>query len=132
MARSIPICESNNSPKYSHISKGTTNSIFFYPSIDMEVYGLINQIKSNKAKRSIDVESKFIKLANPVIAYFLSEIFNLCLTTEIYPDAMKVTEIIPIFKKEDRESTTNYRPISLLSQFNKIFEKMLHTRIYFL
>jgi len=80
MARSIPICESNNSPKYSHISKGTTNSIFFHPSSDMEVHSLINQIKSNQAKRSNDVESKFIKLANPVISYiFLSELFILCL-----------------------------------------------------
>ena len=56
--------------------------------------------------------------------------FNLSLTTGIYPDAMKVAEVIPIFKKGDRDKATNYRPISLLSQFNKIFEKMLHSRIY--
>jgi len=41
------------------------------------MYSLINRIKSNKAIRSNDFESKFIKLANPVIAYFMSEIFNL-------------------------------------------------------
>jgi len=43
---------------------------------------------------------------------------------------MKLAEVIPIFKKGDHEKTTNYRPISLLSQFNKIFEKLLYVRIY--
>ena len=43
---------------------------------------------------------------------------------------MKVAEVIPIFKKGQKGKTTNYRPISLLSQFNKIFEKLLHSRTY--
>ena len=60
----------------------------------------------------------------------MSEIFNLCLTTGTYPNAITEAEVIPIFKKGDRDKTSNYRPISLLSQFNKIFEKMLHSRIY--
>jgi len=43
---------------------------------------------------------------------------------------MKLAEVIPIFKKDNRDKTTNYRPISLLSQFNKIFEKLFYVRIY--
>ena len=80
------------------------------------------KIKSHPAKRANDIESRFIKLANPIIADFLSEIFNQCVSTRSYPDAMKVVKVIPIFKK-DREKTTNYKPKSLPSQFNKIFEK---------
>ena len=56
--------------------------------------------------------------------------FNLCLRTGTHPDLMKVAEVIPIFKKGQKDTLTNYRPISLLSQFNKIFEKLLHSRIY--
>ena len=41
-----------------------------------------------------------------------------------------MAEVIPIFKKGDHDKTSNYRPISLLSQFNKIFEKLLYSRIY--
>ena len=131
MASSIQTCRSHVSSKiFSEEPLRASNSIFLAPSTEMEVYGLINQIKSHKARRANDIESKFIKLANPVIANFLSEMFNLSLTTGIYPDAMKVAEVIPIFKKGDREKATYYRPISLLSQFNKIFEKMLHSRIY--
>ena len=131
MASSIQTCRSHVSSKiFSEEPLRASNAIFLAPSTEMEVYGLINQIKSHKARRTNDIESRFIKLANPVIANFLSEMFNLSLTTGIYPDAMKVAEVIPIFKKGDRDKSTNYRPISLLSQFNKIFEKMLHSRIY--
>ena len=131
MASSIQTCRSHVSSKiFSEEPLRASNSIFLAPSTEMEVYGLINQIKSHKARRANDIESKFIKLANPVIANFLSKMFNLSLTTGIYPDAMKVAEVIPIFKKGDRDKTTNCRPISLLSQFNKIFENMLHSRIY--
>ena len=94
------------------------------------MYQLLNEIKKHKAKRANDIKSRFIKLANPIIAHSLSEIFNQCVSTGIYPDSIKLTQVIPIFEKGDREKTTNYRPISLLSQCNKIFEKMLHTRIY--
>ena len=48
----------------------------------------------------------------------------------MYPDSLKVAELISIFKKGEQNKTKNYRPISLLSQFNKIFEKLLYSRIY--
>ena len=100
MASSIQTCRSHVSSKiFSEEPLRASNSIFLAPSTETEVCGLINQIKSHKARRANDIESKFIKLANPVIANFLSEMFNLSLTTGIYPDAMKVTEVIPILKK---------------------------------
>ena len=64
--------------------------MFFSSSIEIEVYGLINQRKSHKAKRANDIETRFINLANPVIAHVLSEIFNQCVSTDINHDAMKV------------------------------------------
>ena len=60
----------------------------------------------------------------------LSNLFNVCISTGVYPDSLKVAEVIPVFKKGNPNQTTNYRPISLLSQFNKIFESLLHSRIY--
>ena len=72
----------------------------------------------------------FIKYANPVISKFLSDMLNVCLTKGAYPDLLKIAEVVPLFKKGVRNKITNYRPMSLLSQFNKVFEKLLYTRIY--
>ena len=110
--------------------KKITNSIFLLPSCQQEVFNIIKELKNRKARKALDIEIKFIKLANPIISFFLSELFNLCLSTGTYPDLMKVAEVIPIFKKGQKDKMTNYRPITLLSQFNEIFEKLLHSRLY--
>ena len=130
MATLLPTVGSNNSKNIVFSKNKASNSIFLSPCSPQEVYHLINQLKEKKAKRASDIETKFIKYANPVLSYFVSDIFNHRLTEGVYPDSLKVAEVIPIFKKADRDKTTNYRPILLLSQFNKVFEKLLYTRIY--
>ena len=88
------------------------------------------KIENKKATRTSDIKTKFIKYANLVISKFVSDLLNSCLKGGVYPDSLKVAEVFLIFKKGEHEKTTNYRPISLLSQFNKIFEKLLYSRIY--
>ena len=110
--------------------KKISNSVLLSPCTPQEVFNLITKLKDRKACRTIYIETRFIKLANPVISTFLSNLFNVCSNTGVYQDSLKIAEVIPIFKKGCSTQTTNYRPISLLCQFNKIFEKLLHTRIY--
>ena len=129
MATLLPTVGSNNSKNIVFSKNKASNSIFLSPCSHQEVCHLINQLKEKKAKRASDIETKFIKYANRVVSYFVSDIFNRCLTEGVYPGLLKVAEVIPIFKKGDRDKTTNYRPISLLSQLNKVFEKLLYTRI---
>jgi hypothetical protein len=52
------------------------------------------------------------------------------LSTGIFPDRLKYSEVKPIYKKGDRSSTSNYRPISLVPGFSKIFEKILYKRLF--
>jgi hypothetical protein len=52
------------------------------------------------------------------------------LSTGIFPDRLKYSEVKPIYKKGDKSSTSNYRPILLLPAFSKIFEKILYKRLY--
>ena len=57
------------------------------------------------------------------------KLFNLAISTGVYPDNLKIAKVIPIFKKGNSTSVNNYRPISILSPINKIFEKILYSRL---
>ena len=52
------------------------------------------------------------------------------ITTGIFPDAFKVSKVMPIFKKRDCSLMSNYRPISLLPTISKIFERVIHDQMF--
>ena len=59
----------------------------------------------------------------------LDHIFNLSFSSGIFPSEMKTAKVIPVFKSGNRSDFSNYRPISLLSQFSKILEKLFNLRL---
>ena len=59
----------------------------------------------------------------------LSSIFNDCLKESKFPNLMKIAEITPVFKKLNNTSKDNYRSISTLSNFTKLFESILFTQL---
>ena len=54
----------------------------------------------------------------------------LCFKTGVFPELCKMAKVISIYKKENPLLCENYRPISLLSIFSKIFEKLVYERMY--
>ena len=64
-----------------------------------------------------------MKISAPCILSPLTFIFNKILSTGIFPDRLKFSEVKPLFKKGDKSEFSNYRPISLLTSFSKIIEK---------
>ena len=56
-------------------------------------------------------------------------ILNKCLEDGIFPDSLKYADVTPVFKKGDNTAKENYRPISTLSNFSKVFERLLHNQI---
>ena len=105
------------------------NSLLFSPSTPDELITIISSLKGKKAIRKYDYETKFIKLAKISIPEFLSKLFNLCLTRGVFPEALKIAEAVPTYKKRNVCKPTNHRPISLLSQFSEIFKKLLFNRV---
>ena len=57
-------------------------------------------------------------------------IFENILVTSLYPDSWKLANVTPIFKKGDKQSTNNYRPISLLPICGNIFENIVFNNLY--
>ena len=60
----------------------------------------------------------------------LKIIFENILLTSLYPEKRKLANVIPIYKKGDKQSTKNYRPISLLPICGKIFERIIFNNLY--
>ena len=54
---------------------------------------------------------------------------QISMSTGVYPKKLKMAKIIPIFKADDNTDANNYRPISLLSNFNRVFEKLIFNRM---
>ena len=76
------------------------------------------------AKKSFGLYSvplRILRLASHIISYPLSFIIKKSVETAIYPSKLKHAKVIAIFKNDDENIPSNYRPISLLSVFNRIF-----------
>ena len=105
------------------------NSLFLSPISDNEIQNEILKLKIGKSAGLDEIPNKLVKSTSQFITPFLTHIFNLVLSKGKYPDLLKVAKVIPIYKKGDSTLPENYRPISLLSCFNKLLEKMIEKRI---
>ena len=52
------------------------------------------------------------------------------LYTGIFPNALKMSKTIPLFKKGDASNMSNYMPISLLPTISKVFERVIYSQLY--
>ena len=96
-----------------------------------EIVDTINRNISNKAVGPNSIPNMIIHMIKFIIAEPLAEILNRSFETGIYIDKLKISRIVPIFKEKGNNLLAeNFRPISLLSNINKNFEKIMHKRLY--
>ena len=106
------------------------NSIYLNPIIHNEIDDIISSLQNGKSTRPFSIPVKLLKVLKPYISQPLANIFNQSIILGIFPDKLKYAKIIPIHKKGSPTDASNYRPISLLSIFIKIFKKLMHKRLY--
>ena len=72
------------------------------------------------------IPPKLIKIGAGIIAEPLTQAINFCLRQGIFPDNAKITSAVPVDKgKPDKYDVLNYRPVSILKAFSKIYEKVI-------
>ena len=107
--------------------KNRVESTMYLTDIESsEIDDIIKNLNSNK---SSDMSPKILKLFRHKLSPIFSNLFNNCMYAGVFPDQLKIARVIPLFKAGDRNDVSNYRPISLLPVFSKIFEKLIHKRV---
>ena len=85
---------------------------------------------NGKAVGPYSIPIFLLKILSEHIAAPLCDIINDSFSNGIFPDMMKLEKVIPLYKKNSAEDPSNYRPVSLLSVFSKITEKLMHAWLY--
>ena len=109
--------------------KKIESSIYLTPTGEDEIEKEIDKLHKRKAPGYDSIPNKIVKLFKHHLLKPLAHIFNLSLSTGTVPSALKIAKVIPIYKKKEHFIPDNYRPISLLSVFNKILEKIMYRRL---
>ena len=94
-----------------------------------EILEATNLLTNKKTPDHTGVSTHFLKQTVPSFINPLFHIFKLSFNTGVVPAQLKIAKVIPIFKAGDKSSMDNYRPISLLSSFSKILEKLVALRL---
>lgn len=94
-----------------------------------EVLHLFNLQKEETAAGFDKISVKLIKIILPLIIDPLITIYNKSLKEGIFPTQFKVAIVKPIFKKGNRQYLGNYRPISIITIFAKVLEKIVKNRL---
>ena len=95
-----------------------------------EVLDQLSILDSSKSYGPDQVPPKLLKEGRQEIYKSLCRLFNISLESSKVPNLWKKSNVVPIFKKGDASTVSNYRPISLLSVVNKIMERIISKHIY--
>ena len=123
--------ENNSSQSVTrYLTNRVSSSIFLEPVDERELISIINLLPLKKSVGHDNIPVIFIKLVDRIIAPFLVKVINASFDLGMFPNILKIAKVIPIYKSGDKQLINNYRPISLLSPFSKIYEKLLFNRFY--
>ena len=95
-----------------------------------EIEKIIKSLKSKNSHGYDGIPMKILKVSTPFITSPLTYTCNKSVSSGIFPSWLKFSEIKPLHKKGDRTDITNFRPVSLLTSYSKILEKVIYIRFY--
>ena len=119
-------CNFNKSVNPLSYVSGTADSIFIPYITEHEIINTITALKNSSSGWDL-IPTSIAKQAHQFYIKPLTHLINSSIELGIFPDELKLAKVVPIYKSGDHQSITNYRPISVLSFFSKVFEKIMYT-----
>ena len=103
--------------------------MFFRPATPDQVRGLCRELDPSKGPGFDGVAPAMVRFISDPISVPLSRLINACIQAGYFPDFWKIARVVPIFKADDPTCFGNYRPVSVLPVFSKIFERIIQERL---
>ena len=100
-------------------------SFSFQPTTVEHVADKLHQLNSKTATGFDHIPAKLLKVSADITAPSLTAQINNNIATSCFPTELKTSQVIPVYKTKDPLDKANYRPISVLPAFSKIFERIL-------
>ena len=106
------------------------SSMYMVPTSIQEIERLIDKLPNKTSKGNDNISNMLLKTLKSSISKPMEIIFNKSISEGVFPDDMKLADVIPLYKSKEKFLVTNYRPISLLVTISKILEKIIYHRTY--
>ena len=121
----------NSSKNYKeYIGNSVVNSFLPNPVLEDEIKNIITKLNKSKAAGPNSIPTNILKMNASILSRPISLLINISFTNGEFPSDIETADVCPIHKKGDKDMCGNYRPISLLSNMSKIYERCMHTRLY--
>jgi len=95
-----------------------------------EINKIIESLRTENSYGYYEIPIKILKLSAPFIISPFTYTCNKSLSSCVFPERLQYAIITPVYNKGDKLLTVNYRPISLLTSFSKIFEQLIYSRLH--
>jgi len=119
-----------SSSSYKNYFGPSRSNSFFCSDITLsELLATVNNLKQSSSCVGSFMSSSLLKNCIDHIAEPLLFIFNLSFDKGVFPEQLKLSRVIPIFKKGSKMNMSNFRPISITNPLGKVLEKLMHTRM---
>ena len=106
--------------------KNTAHQIFSFQHVSIDkIKKEIMNLDHTKASQENDIPVKLLKANADIICEIIFTDFNNNLV-DIFPESLKTANVTPVFKKDSRTDKTNYRPVSILPNLSKIYERLIY------
>ena len=108
--------------------RGNDNKFAFQHILPENVYEQVKKLDPNKSS-SGEIPTKIIKDTINISCNHITDCLNASINNCTFPSTMKLGDVTPVYKKEEKELKENYRPLCTLSPLSKVFERILYTQI---
>ena len=110
--------------------KPTSSRFVFHKVMTFQVEKAMKKLIKPKATGIHNIPNNILKDSCQVVAPFLTDIIHFSITSNIFPDDLKVGKISLVHKSGDRDDLNNYRPITVLPTTARVFERLLYDQMY--